>query len=72
MAKHIVMSIPDLLSWAHDETKLADALESSMADFGAMIGVDLKESIARHRARSRWLDEQVAHKLDEIDQKGQS
>jgi hypothetical protein len=69
MATHIVMSIPDLLSWAHDETKLADALESSMSEFGIMIGLDLEASIARHRARSRWLDEQVAHKLDEIDRK---
>jgi hypothetical protein len=40
-----------------------------MSEFGIMIGLDLEASIARHRARSRWLDEQVAHKLDEIERK---
>jgi len=72
MAKHIVMSIPDLLHWAHDETRMADALEDSMSAFGQMVGLDVEASIARHRARSRWLDEQVVHKLDEIDRKDQS
>lgn len=72
MAKHIVMSIPELLIWAHDETKLADALETSMSEFGVMIGLDLDASIARHRERSRWLDEQVAFKLDEIERNEKS
>jgi hypothetical protein len=63
------MSTNDLLKWAHDETKMADALEDSMATFGAMIGLDVAESITRHRTRSRWLDEQVARRLDEKEEK---
>lgn len=71
MAKHIVMSIPDLLSWAHEETKLADALEETLAAFGDAIGLDVAASVRRHRERSRWLDEQVAFKLDEIERNDQ-
>jgi len=65
------MSTNDLLKWAHDETQLADALETSMAEFGTMIGLDIEASIARHRIRSRWLDEQVAKRLDEKEKKEQ-
>jgi hypothetical protein len=59
------MTLNDLLHWATDETRLADALEGSMADFGTMIGLDMEESIRRHRERSRWLDRYVAARLDE-------
>lgn len=66
---HVDMSIHDLLTWAHDETKLADALEGSAAEFARLIGSDLEATIARHRDRSRWLDEQVAGILDARDKK---
>ncbi|HEX9089357.1 MAG TPA: hypothetical protein VF867_17835 [Arthrobacter sp.] len=66
---HIVMSITELLAWAYDETKLADMLEDKETGFGAIAGDDLASTVAKHRARSRWLDEQVANKLDEIDRK---
>jgi hypothetical protein len=66
---HIDMSVHDLLAWAHDETKLADALEGSAAEFARLAGADLALTIARHRDRSRWLDEQVARILDERDAK---
>lgn len=65
------LSINELLKWAHDETKMADALEDSMSTFGAMIGMDMAESIARHRTRSRWLDEVVERRLEEKEAKEQ-
>lgn len=64
------MTINDLLKWAHDETKMADALEDTMATFGTMVGLDIAETITKHRARSRWLDEQVATRLDDKEKKG--
>lgn len=70
-SKSTALSINELLRWAHDETKMADALEDSMSTFGAMIGLDMEKSIARHRTRSRWLDEVVAMRLDEKEAKEQ-
>lgn len=58
---HIVFTIPDLLKWAWDETQLADMLERSE------ISGPMAEEIEKHRRRSRWLDEQVAMKLDQVD-----
>jgi hypothetical protein len=58
---HTVFSVTDLLKWAYDETKLADMLEKSD------LAGPLAEEIEKHRRRSRWLDEQVAEKLDQVD-----
>ena len=66
---HTKMSIADLLAWAYAETKLADKLEDNTLEFNILAGADLQATIAKHRARSRWLDEQVAKRLDEMDRK---
>jgi len=57
----IVFTIPDMLKWAWDETQLADMLEKSG------LAEPMAEEIEKHRRRSRWLDEQVALKLDQVD-----
>lgn len=69
---HIDMSISDLLAWAFAETKLADALEDNSMEFAILAGAHLEETIALHRARSRWLDEVVAQRLDDRDKKRES
>lgn len=66
---HIKMSIADLLAWASSETRLADLLEDNTMEFSILAGAELQETIAKHRARSRWLDEQVAKRLDAKDPK---
>lgn len=63
----ISMTVSDLLAWAWDETQIADALEETGKEL-AMIPTDrLNDTVARHRTRSRWLDEQCALRLDQED-----
>lgn len=62
-----VFTVDDLLSWAWDETQLADALQECAADMEQPMVDRLSLEIAKHRSRSRWLDEQVAWKLEQVD-----
>lgn len=57
----ILFTVTDMLKWAWDETQLADMLEKSG------LAEPMAEEIEKHRRRSRWLDEQVAIKLDQVD-----
>lgn len=66
----IAFTVEDLLSWAWDETQLANALQESAEDLNLPIVDRLSLEIAKHRSRSRWLDEQVAWKLDQVDSVG--
>ncbi len=66
----IAFTVEDLLAWAWDETQLANALQESAEDLNLPIVDRLSLEIAKHRARSRWLDEQVAWKLDQVDSIG--
>lgn len=63
----IILTIEDLLKWAWDETELADALQSAENIIDIEPGSALADTIALHRRRSRWLDEQVAFKLDAVE-----
>lgn len=69
----IIFTIEDLLKWAWEETQMADALQSAESVIEIQPGTALADAIALHRRRSRWLDEQVAFKLDavEADRAGQ-
>lgn len=63
----IIFNVEELLQWAWDETELADALQSAEKVTPIEPGSALADAIAKHRRRSRWLDEQVAFKLDAIE-----
>lgn len=63
----IIFTVEDLLKWAWDETELADALQSAESVIDIEPGTALADMITLHRRRSRWLDEQVAFKLDAVE-----
>jgi hypothetical protein len=60
--ERIVFTIAEMLKWAHDETQLAEALES----FGEHMPDAPAEAMTARR-RSRWLDQQVEYTLDAME-----
>jgi hypothetical protein len=67
MTERISFSVEEVLKWAHEETQMADAMESAATVIDIEHGSVLADEIAKHRRRSRWLDEAVAYRLDQVE-----
>lgn len=64
MIEKKIMTIGELLAWAHEETLAADALETMKLTLPESMVPLLDKQIKTRRERSRWLDLQVEHHLD--------
>jgi len=64
----LIMTVNELLRWAHEETLMADGLERMLNDMPADLYQPMKAQMQAHRNRSRWLDQQVAYHLDRTDE----
>lgn len=60
------MSVPELLSWANDETQFADGMERLLPDLPEELQDGVRAQIQTHRDRARWLDMQVEFHLDRL------
>ena len=50
------MTIADLLTWAYEETQMADALERLISTLPEELRPAIAKQVAAHRERARWLD----------------
>lgn len=66
------MTISELLAWATQEVRLAEALRHMAESLPEPARTAALEQAELSTARSRWLDLQVAHVLDLRDQEGQT
>jgi hypothetical protein len=62
------MTIGELLTWAYEETQMADALERMIETLPDDLRPALEKQVAIRRERSRWLDLQVEHALNSADE----
>lgn len=67
MTEKKVMTIGELLAWAHEETKVADGLQRMMQTLPEELHSLIQVQINIRRERSRWLDHQVEYSLDAQD-----
>lgn len=60
------MSVPELLSWAHEETQYADGMERMLPDLPEELHDGIRAQIRAHRDRAQWLDMQVEIHLNRM------
>lgn len=60
------MSVPELLSWAHEEMLYADGMERMLPDLPEELHAGIRAQIQAHRDRAQWLDMQVEIHLDRM------
>ena len=53
------MTIGELLTWAYEETQMADALERLIQTLPEELRPSVAKQVVAHLERARWLDEQV-------------
>jgi len=57
------MTIGEMLTWAYEETQMADALERLISSLPEDLRPAVAKQVAAHLDRARWLDEQVEQAL---------
>lgn len=66
------MTIAELLAWATQEVRLAEALRQMAQALPEGVREEALKQADLSTARSRWLDQQVAYVLDQRDQEDTS
>lgn len=66
------MTIAELLAWATQEVRLAEALRQMAESLPEGVREEALKQAELSMARSRWLDQQVAYVLDKRDEEDSS